>query len=150
MKCPYCQYEKTHVLDTGHDTRGGVRRRRECEACGERFTTYERAVLAMPLVVKRDGSRIEFSRDKLLAGVRLACSKRPISAESIESLVGQIEAELQQMGKAEVPSRLIGDLVIRKLKALDDVAYIRYAIVYLRLGDLEAINAEINRLLGGG
>lgn len=150
MKCPYCQHDKTRVIDTGHDMRGGVRRRRECESCGERFTTYERAVLAMPLVEKRDGTRVEFSRDKLLAGVRLACSKRPISAEAIDRLVGEVEAELQQMGKAEIPSRLIGDLVIKKLKALDDVAYIRYAIVYLRLDDLEAINTEINRLLGGG
>ncbi len=147
MKCPYCQHEQTRVIDTSHDTRGGVRRRRLCLQCDERFTTYERPMMAMPLVVKRDGTRVEFSREKLRSGVRLACSKRPISAEAIEQLVGEVEAELQQLGQAEISSRLIGDRVIKKLKALDDVAYIRYAIVYLRLGDLEAINTEINRLL---
>lgn len=147
MKCPYCQHDQTRVIDTSHDARGGVRRRRLCLQCDERFTTYERPVMAMPLVVKRDGTRVEFSHEKLKSGVRLACSKRPISAEAIERLVGEVEAELQQLGRAEVPSRLIGDRVIKKLKELDDVAYIRYAIVYLRLGDLEAINTEINRLL---
>jgi transcriptional repressor NrdR len=105
--------------------------------------------LATPLLVKRDGTREEFSRDKLAAGLRVACAKRPISAADIERIIGEIEAELQQMGKAEVPSRLVGDRAIAKLKELDDVAYIRYAIVYLRLDDLDAIQGEINRLLNG-
>lgn len=148
MQCPYCQHMRTRVIDTSHDTKGGIRRRRLCTKCSERFTTYERAVLATPLLVKRDGTREEFSREKLMSGIRLACTKRPISAETIERIVGEIESEIQQMGRAEVQSRIVGDRVIRKLKEVDDVAYIRYAIVYLQLNDLEAINGEINRLFG--
>jgi transcriptional repressor NrdR len=147
MRCPYCHHEKTRVIDTSHDARGGIRRRRSCTLCRERFTTYERAVLATPLLVKRDGTREEFSREKLLSGVRVACAKRPVAAIDIERMIGEIEAELQQMGRAEVPSRLVGDKVIRRLKDLDEVAYIRYAIVYLRLDDLESIRSEIDRLL---
>jgi transcriptional repressor NrdR len=147
MKCPYCDHEKTRVLDTSHDTRGGIRRRRVCVNCKQRFSTYERAILATPMLVKRDGIREEFSRDKLMAGIRVACAKRPVAAVDIERMVGEIEAELQQMGKSEVPSRLVGDRVIRQLKALDEVAYIRYAIVYLRLDDLDSIREEIDQLL---
>jgi transcriptional repressor NrdR len=148
VRCPYCHNEKTRVIDTSHDSRGGIRRRRVCENCEERFSTYERPILATPLLVKRDGTREEFSRDKLKSGIRVACAKRPVAAVEIERLVGEIEAELQQIGKAEVPSRLVGDRVIKKLKELDEVAYIRYAIVYLRLDDLESIREEIESLLG--
>ena len=148
MRCPYCHHEKTRVIDTSHDSRGGIRRRRVCAHCDERFSTYERPILATPLLVKRDGTREEFSRDKLKGGIRVACAKRPVAAVDIERLVGEIEAELQQMGKAEVPSRLVGDRAIKKLKELDEVAYIRYAIVYLRLDDLESIQEEIDSLLG--
>lgn len=102
--------------------------------------------MATPLLVKRDNTREEFSRDKLMAGIRVACAKRPVAAVEIDRMIGDIEAELQQMGKAEVPSRLVGDRVIRRLKDLDQVAYIRYAIVYLRLDDLESIRSEIDRL----
>jgi transcriptional repressor NrdR len=147
VKCPYCQHAKTRVLDTSHDTRGGIRRRRVCVSCEQRFSTYERPILATPLLVKRDGTREEFSRDKLKSGIRVACAKRPVAAADIERLVGEIEAELQQMGRAEVPSRLVGDKVIRKLRELDEVAYIRYAIVYLRLDDLDAVRDEIEELL---
>lgn len=147
MKCPYCEHEKTRVIDTSHDARGGIRRRRVCIDCSQRFSTYERAILATPLLVKRDGIREEFSREKLMAGIRVACAKRPVAAIDIERLVGEIEAELQQMGKAEVPSRLVGDRVIKQLKSLDQVAYIRYAIVYLRLDDLVSIRDEIDHLL---
>lgn len=147
MKCPYCEHEKTRVIDTSHDTRGGIRRRRICTNCNQRFSTYERAVLATPMLVKRDGTREEFSREKLMAGIRVACAKRSVAAVDIERMVGEIEADLQQMGKAEVPSRLVGDRVIKHLKELDEVAYVRYAIVYLRLDDLESIRSEIDRLL---
>lgn len=147
MKCPYCGHDKTRVIDTSHDTRGGIRRRRVCVNCDQRFSTYERPVLATPLLVKRDGTREEFSRDKLMAGIRVACAKRPVAAVDIERLVGEIEAKLQQMGKAEIPSRHVGDQVIGHLKSLDEVAYIRYAIVYLRLDDLESIRGEIDHLL---
>jgi len=147
MKCPYCEHKKTRVIDTSHDVRGGIRRRRVCTNCSQRFSTYERAVLATPMLVKRDGTREEFSRDKLMAGIRVACAKRPVAAVDIDRMVGEIEAELQQMGKAEVPSRLVGDQVIKQLKGLDEVAYIRYAIVYLRLDDLDSIRDEIDHLL---
>ena len=146
MKCPYCTNDRTRVIDTSHDARGGIRRRRICSNCDKRFTTYERAILATPLLVKRDGTREDFSRDKLLDGIRLACSKRPISAEQIENIAGEVESELQQMGKPEIPSKYVGDRVISKLREVDEVAYIRYAIVYLGLNDLEDIKAEINRL----
>ncbi len=105
-------------------------------------------MLACPLLVKQDGTREEFSRDKLIAGLKVACAKRPVAASDIERIAGEVEAELQQIGRSEVGSRLVGDKVIKKLKDLDEVAYIRYAIVYLRLGDLESIRQEIDRLLG--
>lgn len=149
MRCPYCQNENTRVLDTTHDQRGGVRRRRECEKCHQRFSTYERPILTTPLVVKKDGTREEFDREKLMRGIRIACAKRPVPAAEIERLVGKIESALQQMGRAEVASRVIGDMVIAGLKELDQIAYIRYAIVYLNLNDLHAIRKEIDRLLEG-
>ena len=134
-------------MDTSRDSRGGVRRRRECEDCGKRFSTVERAVLATPMVVKQDGTREEFDRDKLIRGIRIACAKRPVPAADIERLVGEIESTLQSMGRPEVSSRVIGDMVIAGLKELDQIAYIRYAIVYLGLDDLRAIRDEIDRLL---
>jgi len=147
MRCPYCKHEESRVIDTSHDSRGGVRRRRECESCGQRFSTYERPILATPLVIKQDGTREEFDRDKLLRGIRISCAKRPVSATDIERLIGEIEATLQAMGRAEVSSRVVGDMVIAGLKELDQIAYIRYAIVYLGLDDLRSIRREIDRLL---
>jgi transcriptional repressor NrdR len=147
MRCPYCTSDTTRVIDTSHDQRGGIRRRRICGQCDQRFTTYERPILATPLLVKRDGTREEFSSDKLMAGIRVACAKRPVAAADLERIVGEIESDLQQMGKAEVSSRTVGDKVVRHLKDLDEVAYIRYAIVYLRLDDLDAVRSEIDRLL---
>ena len=149
MRCPYCQHDDSKVIDTTHDSHGGIRRRRECLRCGQRFSSYERPILATPLIVKQDGTREEFDREKLMRGVRIACAKRPVSAADIERLVGGIESELQKLGKAEVSSRVVGDLVIAGLKELDQIAYIRYAIVYLRLDDLHALRNEINRLLEG-
>ncbi|RME35334.1 MAG: transcriptional repressor NrdR [Thermoflexia bacterium] len=146
MKCPYCGFRRTKVLSTDPDARG-IRRRRECPQCGQRFTTLERAVLTTPLVIKRDGRREEFSREKLLAGVRIACARRPISADDLERLADRVEDYIRQTGKTEVPSQMIGDRVIAELRELDPVSYIRYAIVYLGLEDLEAVRAEINRLL---
>ncbi|HEY61801.1 MAG: transcriptional repressor NrdR [Anaerolineales bacterium] len=147
MKCPYCQHERTRVVDTSHDSRGGVRRRRECLNCHQRFSTYERPILATPLLIKQDGTREEFDREKLRRGILICCAKRPVSAADIDRLVGEIEASLQSMGRAEVSSRVVGDMVIAGLKAMDQVAYIRYAIVYLGLDDLSAIREEIDRLL---
>jgi len=146
MKCPYCKAKRTRVIATYHDVRG-IRRRRECRACERRFTTLERAILTTPLVVKKDDRREEFDQGKLLSGLRIACARRPVSAGDLERLVDRVEDRIRQMGKAEIPSRMIGDLVIAELRELDLVSYIRYAIVYLGLEDLEAVRAEINRLL---
>jgi len=147
MRCPYCQHHDSKVLDTSHDSHGGIRRRRECFKCGQRFSTYERPILATPLIVKQDGTREEFDREKLARGVRISCVKRPVSAADIERLIGQVEVQLQKLGKAEVSSRVVGDLVIDGLKEMDQIAYIRYAIVYLGLDDLQSIRTEIDHLL---
>jgi transcriptional repressor NrdR len=147
MRCPYCQNNDSKVIDTTHDSHGGIRRRRECLNCGQRFSSYERPIMATPLIVKQDGTREDFDREKLMRGIRISCAKRPVSATDIEHLVGQVEAELQRLGKPEVSSRVVGDLVIKGLKEMDQIAYIRYAIVYLRLDDLHSLRNEIDQLL---
>ncbi len=147
MRCPYCQNDNSKVIDTTHDSHGGIRRRRECLNCGQRFSSYERPILATPLIVKQDETREEFDREKLERGIRIACAKRPVSATDIERLVGQVEAGLQRLGKSEISSRVVGDLVIKGLKEMDQIAYIRYAIVYLRLDDLHSLRNEIDHLL---
>lgn len=147
MFCPFCNDPRSKVVDTSHDTRGGIRRRRECENCGQRYSTYERPVLATPLIIKQDGTREAFDREKLIHGIQIACAKRPVSAAEIERLIGEIEARLQAMGKSEISSRIIGDMVIEGLKNLDQVAYIRFAIVYLGLDDLISVRNEIDHLL---
>ncbi len=149
MRCPYCQYDESKVIDTSHDSHGGIRRRRECEKCSQRFSTYERPILSTPLIIKQDGTREEFDREKVLRGIRISCAKRPVSAADIERLIGQVESELQKIGKAEVSSRVVGDMVINGLKEMDQIAYIRYAIVYLRMDDLHSLRSEIDRLLEG-
>jgi transcriptional repressor NrdR len=135
------------VLDTSHDANGGIRRRRECQKCQQRFSSYERPILATPLLIKQDGARQEFDREKLARGIRISCAKRPVSAADIERMIGQVESKLQKLGKAEVSSRVVGDLVMETLKEVDQVAYIRYAIVYLGLHDLQSIRTEIDRLI---
>jgi transcriptional repressor NrdR len=147
MHCPHCESENTHVIDTTHDARGGIRRRRECEDCKQRFSTYERAILSTPLIIKKDNTREEFDKEKLLRGIRIACAKRPVPAAEIDRLAGEVESGLLKLNKMEIPSRVIGDMVIRGLKDLDHVAYIRYAIVYLPLGNLKDIQKEVNQLL---
>lgn len=147
MNCPYCQKEETRVLDTTPDSKGGVRRRRECEHCHKRFSTYERPVTTLPLIIKQDGTREEFDREKVTRGIRIACTKRPVSADQIDKIVLGIETALKDSTRQELPARVIGDLVIASLKELDQVAYIRYASVYLPLADLKALRDEIDRLL---
>jgi transcriptional repressor NrdR len=147
MRCPYCRSHRTRVIDTSHDARGGVRRRRVCQECRNRFSTYERAMLATPLVVKQDGTREEFDREKLARGIRISCAKRPVPAADIDRMVGEVEATLQTLGKSEVSSRVVGDMVMAALKELDHIAYVRYAIVYLGLDDLRSIRDEIDSLL---
>ena len=124
MLCPYCQNERSKVVDTTHDTRGGVRRRRECLACKQRFSTYERPILATPLLIKQDGTREEFDREKLIRGIRISCAKRPVSASDIERLVGEIEAALQAIGRSEVSSRVVGDMVIAGLSLVPKRAFV--------------------------
>ena len=147
MICPFCQSERSRVIDTDHDTRGGVRRRRQCSKCNERYSTYERAIKATPYLIKRDGRREDFDREKLERGIRVACAKRPVASADISRLVGEVESRLQDIGKLETTSRVVGDIVINGLKSLDQIAYIRYAIVYLGLSDLQAVRNEIDRLL---
>jgi len=147
VRCPFCQNEDSKVVDSTKDSHGGIRRRRECIACHQRFSTYERPILATPLIIKQDGTREAFDRDKLLKGLQIVCAKRPVPAADVERLAGEIESSLQRMGRAEVSSRIVGDMVIKGLKEMDQIAYIRYAIVYLRMGDLQSIRTEIDRLL---
>ncbi len=146
MRCPYCGSDDTRVIDTTRSGRG-IRRRRECQVCKQRFSTSERVILTTPLLIKRGGHREEFNRDKLLSGLRIACARRPVSADDLERLVDRVEHYIRQLGKAEIPSRVVGDRIIEELKTIDPVSYIRYAIVYLGLEDLAAVRAEIDRLL---
>lgn len=148
MKCPYCGAEdKSRVVDTTRDAQDGIRRRRECLACDKRFSTYERVLRATPLLIKSNGAREAFDREKLVRGIQLSCAKRPIPAADITTMVDEIETHLQAMGRDEVPSRVVGDMVIERLKELDPIAYIRYAIVYLRLDNLTSIQGLLDNLL---
>jgi len=131
MRCPFCSHEDTQVAETRESDEGDViRRRRRCAACDKRFTTYERAELAMPAVVKKDGSRSEFDRTKIRASMMLALRKRPVSIDQIDAALARIEDKLLASGANEVPSAKIGEMVMRELKKLDKVAYVRFASVY--------------------
>jgi transcriptional repressor NrdR len=146
VKCPYCGAIRSRVIDS-RKTEGGVSRRRECAACQGRFGTFERAVLAVPMVVKRDGRREVFDRDKLRQGIRKACACRPVSTEQIQWLAERVEARTLRRRKAEISSRTIGDLVMQELREVDELAYVLFASVYLPLTDLESVRAEVERLL---
>jgi len=148
MNCPYCGHYDSKVVDS-RDASGGIRRRRQCLSCGARFTTYERLQPASLFVIKKDERREEFDRNKLLAGIRKACEKRPLPTGAIDKLVDDIEAELYRLGKAEISSELIGDMVIERLKRLDQVAYIRFASVYREFADITALKQEVDTLLTG-
>lgn len=148
MKCPYCEaIGETQVIDTAVDNHGHVRRRRMCKICERRFSTLERPIIATPILIKNNGEREDFDRDKLMRGIRLACVKRPVNTYDITRLVDRIEAHLQSMGREEVPVRVVGDMTIEGLKELDPIAYIRYAIVYLGLDNLEAVQDETDKML---
>ena len=146
MKCPYCGHEDTKVTDS-RTAEDGIRRRRECLRCGLRFTTYERVQSTALAVVKRDNRREDFNREKLIASLRLACAKRPLPTGAIEKLADDVDLELQKLGKAEVPSSLIGELVMEGLKKMDRVAYIRYASVYRDFADIDSFREEIESLM---
>lgn len=131
MRCPFCGNEDTQVLDTRSSTEASaIRRRRKCPACDKRFTTYENVDLKMPRLVKKDGSRTEFARDKLVGSMMLALRKRPVATEALEAAVQRIEDKLRSLGEREVPTSRVGDLVMRELAKLDKIAYIRFASVY--------------------
>jgi len=148
MKCPYCGYQDSKVIDS-RGVSDGVRRRRQCLHCSSRFTTYERIQSNSFLVTKKDGRREEFSRDKLITGIRIACAKRPISSDTIVELVNHIENELHQLGNIELPSSMIGEIVMKHLKELDRIAYIRFASVYRQFADVESFKKEVENLSRG-
>lgn len=146
MNCPYCGHAEDRVIDS-REVNDGIRRRRQCLSCGERFTTYERLQPAGLFVIKKDERREEFDREKILSGIRKACEKRPLPTGSVEKLAEDIEAELFRLGKAEVPSAVIGDMVMERLKGLDHIAYIRFASVYREFADITALKEEVDILL---
>ena len=149
MNCPYCGYQDSKVIDS-RDVNDGIRRRRQCLGCDTRFTTYERLQPSSLFVIKKDERREEFSRDKLLAGLHKACEKRPLPTGTIDKLADDIEAELYHLGRAEIVSSSIGDMVMKRLKNLDYIAYIRFASVYHDFADITDLKQEVDILIGAG
>lgn len=147
MKCPFCGEIEDKVIDSRSAQDGeAIRRRRECLECGRRFTTYERIGESMPLVVKKDGTREPYDRQKVVAGLRRACVKRPIEASQIEEIATQVERVFQEVGEAEIPSTFIGETILEKLQPLDDVAYVRFASVYRDFGSIDQFLEELSGL----
>ena len=146
MLCPFCNHSESKVIDS-RDSGDGIRRRRECLQCELRYTTYERVQTRALVVIKRDGRREEFNRDKLWASVTNACAKRPLPTGSIDKVVEEIEAQLVDVGRAEIPSKTVGEMVMERLKSMDRVAYIRFASVYRDFRDIETFKDEIDALL---
>ncbi|MCB1915186.1 MAG: transcriptional repressor NrdR [Rhodocyclaceae bacterium] len=150
MKCPFCGEQSTQVTDTRENEDADiVRRRRRCLACDKRFTTYERIDLKLPVVIKRNGSRTEFDRAKLLGSMKLALRKRPVMAESVDAAIGRIEARLLSLGEREIPSERIGELVMRELRKLDKVAYVRFASVYRNFEDVDGFSEAVREVTRG-
>jgi len=145
MKCPFCSFAESRVIDS-RDTENGVRRRRKCLKCTARFTTYEHFHPITLYVIKKDERREAFNKEKLLAGIRKACEKRPLPAGAVEKVANDIEGELDAMGKPEVSSSVIGDMVMVKLKSLDNIAYIRFASVYREFTDTD-LKQEVESLI---
>ncbi|MBU7044531.1 MAG: transcriptional repressor NrdR [Theionarchaea archaeon] len=146
MKCPYCSFEETKVIDSRESENGSiVRRRRECIQCRRRFTTYERIERNFN-VVKKDRRREPYTREKIMKGIQKACEKRPLSQNDIEGLVDEIENNIQDMGKTEIESEIIGDLVMEKLRDIDKIAYIRFSCVYKEFDDLDLFLKEIEKV----
>jgi transcriptional repressor NrdR len=146
MKCSYCGDTESKVIDS-RNIEDGIRRRRQCLNCGTRFTTYEHLQSRNLFVIKKDSRREEFNRDKLLAGIRKACEKRPLPTGTIDKLVDNIEVELYRLGKTEVASSVIGDMVIERLQELDHIAYIRFASVYREFDDIAALKQAVDTLV---
>ena len=149
MLCPYCDHSDSRVIDS-RDSGDGIRRRRECSGCDRRFTTYERVQMRSVMVVKRDGRREEFEREKLFTSLSKACAKRPLPVGSIEKVLDEVEGRVAESGRAEVSSRAVGEMVMEKIKDLDRVAYIRFASVYRDFRDIESFKEEVDALLQPG
>lgn len=144
MRCPFCQYIETKVLDTRVLQRGhSTRRRRECIQCDKRFTTYETIEISLPLVYKKDGRREEYSRSKLLGGIEKACQKLPISAHQIQALIDQVEKNLMELGVKEIPTTEIGQMVMPLLKKINSVAYVRFASVYMKFQNVDEFYRDL-------
>ncbi|MCW8877120.1 MAG: transcriptional regulator NrdR [Kangiellaceae bacterium] len=151
MRCPFCSFQDTKVIDSRLVAEGDqVRRRRECNECGERFTTFEGAELVMPRVIKSDGSRQPFDDQKLKGGILRAVEKRPVSVEDVEKSILGIQSQLRAMGEREVSAQVIGEMVMNALKQLDQVAFVRFASVYRRFQDVSEFREEIERLESNG
>ena len=148
MKCPFCSFEESKVIDSRPPDEGQrIRRRRECLSCGKRFTTYE-IIESLPIIViKKDKSRETFNRDKLMTGLLRACEKRPVSIDTLDNMIDEIETTLQNSLDREVSSEKIGQLVMEKLKKIDEVAYVRFASVYRQFKDINTFMRELNKLL---
>ena len=147
MHCPFCNNEETKVIDSRLAGEGlQVRRRRECQSCAERYTTFESAELVMPHVVKRDGRREPFDEKKLRAGILRALEKRPVKSEAVEESIGRVIHQLQTVGEREVTGRLVGDMIMEELHGLDEVAYVRFASVYRSFQDITEFQEEIQKL----
>ncbi len=148
MKCPFCSHQEDKVIDTRSSKDGqSIRRRRECLKCESRFTTYEWVEESLPMVVKKDGRRERFNRMKIRQGLTRACEKRPISADSLEDVADAVEKKFQETGENEIPSSLIGEEIMDRLKNLDEVAYVRFASVYRSFKDISEFMAELKTLL---
>ena len=145
MHCPYCTFNDSKVTDS-RVVENGIRRRRECQRCGLRFTTYERIQATALMVSKHDGRREEFNREKLIVGIRKACTKRPISSRTIEKMVEDVEAELQHLGQVDVPTSILGSMVMERLMKLDRVAYIRFASIYQDFQQIESFEQAVQDL----
>ncbi|ACV25890.1 MAG: transcriptional regulator NrdR [Kangiella sp.] len=147
MHCPFCAHPDTKVIDSRLVADGSqVRRRRECLACGERYTTFESAELVMPKIIKTDGTREPFNEAKLRTGLAKAVEKRPVSVEDLEAAINKILSQIRALGEREVPSTVVGELIIEALRGLDEVAYVRFASVYRRFKDVNAFREEIDKL----
>ncbi|MFZ3082856.1 transcriptional regulator NrdR [Rhodoferax ferrireducens] len=147
MKCPFCSHSETQVVETRISEDGdSIRRRRQCASCQKRFTTYERPDVAFPAIVKKDGRRIEYERAKLLASMKLALRKRPVSTEQVDGAVERIEEKLLMQGVRELPSARLGELVMRELKKLDKVAYVRFASVYRSFEDIDEFKTLVDEV----
>lgn len=148
MKCPYCGHLENRVVDSRLNKDYTItRRRRMCESCRQRFTTYERLEVALPMLVKKDGRREAWDRHKVVEGVKKACEKRPVSVEQIEEFADQLERELQDLGEREIPVKVVGEKVMDGLRRLDEVAYVRFASVYRQFRDLNEFMRELKGML---